>query len=100
MKIRKKELIDLTYQNTKGVNKQVVSSIINQFLIELNKILLEKNDIDIELRGFGVFKKRKRKETMIINPKTKEKKVFTDLYTIKFKLSKESKLKKEVNFDE
>ncbi|MCR4422685.1 MAG: hypothetical protein GYA61_04810 [Spirochaetales bacterium] len=100
MKITKKDLIDLTYQKTNGVNKDLIASIINQFLIELSNILLMKDEISIEIRGFGVFKKRKRKDLLILNPKTKEKKIYNDLYSIKFKLSKVNKLKKEVGPNE
>ncbi len=100
MKLTKKELIDLTYQNVAGINKNIVSSIINQFLVELNKILSTDQEVDIELRGFGVFKKRKRKDVQIFNPIIKEKKLFSGLYTIRFKKSKESKVKKEVNSNE
>lgn len=100
MKITKKDLIDLTYQKTNGVNKDLIASIINQFLIELSNILLMKDEISIEIRGFGVFKKRKRKDLLILNPKTKEKKIHNDLYSIKFKLSKVNKLKKEVGPNE
>jgi len=100
MKITRKDLIDLTYQKTKEVNKDLVASIINQFLTELSNILSKEEEINIELRGFGVFKKRKRKDLLILNPKTKEKKIYNNLYSIKFKLSKINKLNKEVGSNE
>lgn len=100
MKIKKKDLIDLTYQKANGINKNVVSSIINSFLEELYLILSKNEEVNIELRGFGVFKKKKRKEVIIQNPKTKQKSKYSDLYSIKFRISKESKIKKEVGSDE
>lgn len=88
MKIKKKDLVDLVYQDLKGVNKVIVSKVIDLFLKELNNILNENEEVDVELRGFGVFKKRKRKSAVIQNPKTKEKKIYSDLYSIRFKMSK------------
>lgn len=91
MKITKKDLIDLTYQKTEGINKNIVSLIIGQFLNELFDILSKNEEIDVEIRGFGVFKKRKREEVVIQNPKTKEKKIYNNLYSVKFKMSKANK---------
>jgi len=100
MKVTKKELIDLTYQSIKNVNKSLVSSIINQFFVEINNIFSKNEEVDIEIRGFGVFRKRKRKDIEIFNPKTNKMKLFHGLYSVRFKKSKESKIKKEVNPDE
>ncbi|MFN3412378.1 MAG: HU family DNA-binding protein, partial [Exilispira sp.] len=46
--------------------------------------------------GFGTFKKRKRNNLIIQNPRTKEKKLYNDLYSVKFKLSKKTIINKEV----
>lgn len=91
MKITKKDLIDLTYQKTGGINKNIVSFVVGEFLNELFDILSKNEEIDIEIRGFGVFKKRKREEVVIQNPKTKEKKIYNNLYSVKFKMSKANK---------
>ncbi|HPC37864.1 MAG TPA: HU family DNA-binding protein [Exilispira sp.] len=91
MKITKKDLIDITYQKTEGINKNIISFIIGQFLNELSAILSKNEEIDVEIRGFGVFKKRKREKVVIQNPKTKEKKIYNNLYSVKFKISKANK---------
>ncbi len=95
-KYTKSELIDSTYQKLSNINKNIVNAVINKFLDQINIILTEEEEVDIEIRGFGVFKKRKRKDVNIINPKTKEKRLFKNLYNIRFKKSKELKLNKEV----
>lgn len=95
MKFVRKNLIDLTYYRTAGINKIIVIEVINNFLSEMHKILSKDDEVEIELRGFGTFKKKKRNSVFIQNPKTKEKKLYSDLYSIKFKLSKKSIIYKE-----
>lgn len=96
MKFTRKNLINLTYVKTNGINKIIVAEIINNFLDETYKILSKNEEVEIELRGFGTFKKRKRNNLIIQNPRTKEKKLYNDLYSIKFKLSKKTMIDKEV----
>lgn len=69
-KVTKNILIDRIY-NKSEYEKQVIQSVIDDFLIEL-KVALECGD-SIELRGFGTFEPRLRKGRSVArNPKTGE----------------------------
>lgn len=99
-KIVKADLIDVTANEVNVLPKTVVAYIINQFLKILHRQLKENEEFSIELRGFGVFTKKKRKPSIIKNPKTNESHLYQDLYSISFRLSKNSLSLKEEDLDE
>lgn len=69
-KVTKNILIDRIY-NQSQYDKQVIQSVLDDFLLEV-KSALESGD-SIELRGFGTFEPRLRKGRSVArNPKTGE----------------------------
>ena len=58
-KVTKNDLVDAIYQKTK-CEKQVIQSVVDSFLMEVKSSLEEGSTI--ELRGFGTFELRLRKE--------------------------------------
>jgi integration host factor subunit beta len=69
-KVTKYVLIDSVHEAT-GVEKKVIQNVIESFLDEIKDSL--KNKSTIELRGFGTFELRLRKEKKAArNPKTGE----------------------------
>ena len=69
-KITKSNLVDAVYTNT-DVEKEVIQTVIDNFLLQTRLVLEEGNQI--ELRGFGTFEIRLRKgRSAARNPKTGE----------------------------
>lgn len=60
-KIKKIDLINNIYNKSeKGVEKQFIQDVVDQFLMELKASLIEGNTI--ELRGFGTFEPKLKNE--------------------------------------
>lgn len=88
-KIKKKDFVNSIFEK-KDIDKNIISDVIDSFLDEL-KINLQKK-ATIELRGFGTFELRLRKEKKIArNPKTGEKISVPEHYVAVFRPGRELK---------
>lgn len=70
MKLRKAEIIEKIYEDT-NMPRYLIHDVIDRTLNEISNALIESKTV--ELRGFGTFETRVRKEkNMARNPKTGE----------------------------
>ena len=90
-KITKNDLIDNIYfKSNKKIERQVIQSVVDDFIISLKGALEE--GATIELRGFGTFEPRLRKgRSLAHNPKTGEKLSVEPHYVAAFRAGKELK---------
>ncbi|MCX8059286.1 MAG: HU family DNA-binding protein [Spirochaetes bacterium] len=92
VKIIKKDLIEEVFARTNNVNKIVVKDIIDKLFNVIVEKLNNEDELNIEIRGFAIIKKRKVKSRKVYN--FKEKKIIKSKrnYKISIKPAKEIKL--------
>ena len=82
----KSEIITKLNQKFKSLSPNDTEKIINLFFNKIsNSLFLNQN---IQIRGFGSFKKKINKAKFVRNPKTNEKIYKKENYKIHFKISK------------
>ena len=86
--LTKKEIINSIYMQI-GFSKNVVESLLEDFLLILLSELIKNKKVKIS--KFGTFFLRYKKSRIGRNPKTLEKKVISDRNVVLFKPSKEFK---------
>ena len=84
----RRELAKKIYQKI-GFSKIISENIVNDIFYILASHLKKNNKIKIA--SFGTFYKRKKKERIGRNPKTKEEKIISSRYVVTFKASKQFK---------
>ena len=89
----KSELISNIQKKHKNLSQNDIELITNLFFKKITKSLNENNNI--EIRGFGTFKKKVNKSKLVRNPKTNEKVAVPEKKVISWKMSKE--LFKKIN---
>ena len=96
----KSEIIKKLQTKQKNLNENDIEQIFNIFIKKIVSALkLGKN---VELRGFGTFKKKINKEKEVRNPKTNEKIFKKQNYKLHFKIGKilHNKINSEHKVDE
>jgi len=96
----KSEIIKKLQSKQKNLSESDVEQIFNIFIKKIVSALnLGKN---VELRGFGTFKKKINKEKEVRNPKTNEKIFKKQNYKLHFKIGKilHNKINSELKVDE
>ena len=89
----KSEIITKLNYKFKSLSPSDTEKIINLFFNKISNSLFQNNNI--EIRGFGSFKKKINKAKFVRNPKTNEKIYKNQTYKIHFKISKN--LHKKIN---
>ena len=89
----KSEIITKLNDKFKSLSPSDTEKIINLFFNKISNSLSQNNNI--EIRGFGCFKKKINKAKFVRNPKTNEKIYKNQTYKIHFKISKN--LHKKIN---
>lgn len=88
--MNKTELIEIIQnQLINELSKKEIDNILTAILNSI-KIGLEKNQI-VQILGFGTFKVTKRSERLGVNPKTREKMLIKESFSVSFKPSKNLK---------
>ena len=82
----KSELISNIQKKHKNLSSNDIELITNLFFKKITKSLNEDNNI--EIRGFGTFKKKVNKSKLVRNPKTNEKILKKETFKIHFKIGK------------
>tara|TARA_B100000579_G_C22657884_1_gene769446 strand:- start:10 stop:303 length:294 start_codon:yes stop_codon:yes gene_type:complete len=82
----KSELISNIQKKHKNLSQNDIELITNLFFKKITKSLNE--DKNIEIRGFGTFKKKMNKSKLVRNPKTNEKILKKETFKIHFKIGK------------
>ena len=82
----KSELISNIQKKHKNLSSNDIELITNLFFKKITKSLNENNNI--EIRGFGTFKKKVNKSKLVRNPKTNEKILKKETFKIHFKIGK------------
>tara|TARA_B100000965_G_C19525068_1_gene728395 strand:- start:433 stop:726 length:294 start_codon:yes stop_codon:yes gene_type:complete len=82
----KSELISNIQKKHKNLSQNDIELITNLFFKKITKSLNENNNI--EIRGFGTFKKKVNKSKLVRNPKTNEKILKKETFKIHFKIGK------------
>ena len=82
----KSELISNIQKKHKNLSQNDIELITNLFFKKITKSLNE--DKNIEIRGFGTFKKKVNKSKLVRNPKTNEKILKKETFKIHFKIGK------------
>ena len=82
----KSEIIARLNQKYKSLSPSDTEKIINLFFNKISNSLYENKNI--EIRGFGSFKKKINKAKFVRNPKTNEKIFKKETHKIHFKISK------------
>ena len=82
----KSDLLPLIHEKNNYLNINDIESITNLFFKKI--ILSLKNKQKIEIRGFGIFSKKKNKAKLVRNPKTNEKIYKEESFKIHFKIGK------------
>lgn len=90
----KSEIVDIIAQGT-GLTKLETQAVIDGFVATITYSLKKKERV--EMRGFGTFVPKFRKERVARNPKTNEPVTVPEHYTVVFRPSKD--LKKYINTD-
>lgn len=92
----KSNILKSLERRQKNLNENDIEQIFNIFT---KKIIFALNEgKNIELRGFGTFKKKINKEKIVRNPKTNEKLLKKENYKLHFKIGKI--LHKKLNTDQ
>ena len=96
----KSELISNIQKKHRNLSQNDIELITNLFFKKITKSLNEDNNI--EIRGFGTFRKKISKAKEVRNPKTNEKIFKKDTYKLHFKIGKilHNKLNSELKVDE
>ena len=89
----KSQIITKLNQKFKSLSPSDTEKVINLFFNKITNSLF--NDQNIEIRGFGSFKKKVNKAKYVRNTKTNEKMYKNETYKIHFKISKN--LHKRIN---
>ena len=84
----KADIIDIIASGT-GLTKLDTEAVVEGFLTTVTNAMKEGKNI--EIRGFGSFKVKKRKGRMARNPRTGEQVMVDEHYVPTFKVSKEMK---------
>ena len=85
-KITKSDIVDAVYKST-DIEKQVISQVVDSFLINLREFMEEGSTV--ELRGLGTFEARLRKgRSAARNPRTGEKLKVEPHYVAVFRAGK------------
>ena len=82
----KSELISNIQKKHKNLSQNDIELITNLFFKKITKSLNEDNNI--EIRGFGTFKKKVNKSKLVRNHKTNEKILKKETFKIHFKIGK------------
>ena len=82
----KSEIITKLNQKYKSLSPSDTEKIINLFFNKISNSLYQNQNI--EIRGFGSFKKKINKAKFVRNPKTNEKLFKKETHKIHFKISK------------
>ena len=82
----KSEIIDKLNQKFKSLSLSDTEKVINLFFNKISNSLHQNRNI--EIRGFGGFKKKINKAKFVRNPKTNEKIFKKETYKIHYKISK------------
>ena len=82
----KSELIIALNKKHKTLNSRDIEQILDLFFKKIKEGL--SNNQNIELRGFGTFRKKINKAKYVRNPKTNEKLFKTESFKIHFKIGK------------
>ena len=82
----KSELVIALNKRHKELNSSDIELILNLFFNKIKEGL--NNNQNIELRGFGTFRKKINKAKYVRNPKTNEKLFKTESFKIHFKVGK------------
>ena len=82
----KSEIITKLNQKYKSLSPSDTEKIINLFFNKITNSLYQNKNI--EIRGFGSFKKKINKAKFVRNPKTNEKIFKKETYKIHYKISK------------
>ena len=82
----KSEMITKLHQKFNSLSSSDVEKVVNLFCNKLSNSLYQNRNI--EIRGFGSFKKKINKAKFVRNPKTNEKIFKKETYKINFKISK------------
>ena len=96
----KADIVDVIASAT-GITKVETEAVVDGFIMTVIKTMKEGKNI--EIRGFGSFKVKKRKSRIAHNPYTGEQVVVNEHFVPTFKVSKEMKhivnenLKKEIS---
>ena len=86
--LTKKDLVNLVYMQV-GFSKKISESIIEEIFSLIVESLI--NEKKIKFSKFGTFSLRLKKSRVGRNPKTKEKKIISQINVILFKASNEFK---------
>tara|TARA_B100001123_G_C14486035_1_gene700339 strand:+ start:203 stop:490 length:288 start_codon:yes stop_codon:yes gene_type:complete len=82
----KSEIISKLNKKFNSLSPNDTEKIINLFFNKISNSLTDNKNV--EIRGFGSFKKKINKAKMVRNPKTNEKKFKNETNKIHFKISK------------
>ena len=82
----KSEIISKLNKKFKSLSPNDTEKLINLFFYKISNSLYQNRNI--EIRGFGSFKRKINKAKMVRNPKTNEKIFKKTTYKIHFKISK------------
>ena len=96
----KSDIIKKLQSKQKNLSENDIEQIFNIFLKKI--VLALKIGKNVELRGFGTFKKKINKEKSVRNPKTNEKIFKKQNFKLHFKIGKilHNKLNSELKVDE
>jgi len=90
-KIIKKDIVDFIHNKYQELNRNQIKGIVDSFIEYLVLNIENEDEFRIELRGFGVLEKIRRKNKKVRNPKTNEYKEYEDVFRINFRVGRELK---------
>lgn len=91
-KYSKKDLVDAIYNRIDFINKISIKNTLDTLISVLKEKLNEDDEVIIEIRGFGIIKKKKVKNRKVFDFKEKKVKQSNKNYKLTIKPSKEIKL--------